>query len=97
MEVRAAATRIAAPSEIDVQESVDAIGTVYTAPAPVASRLRGGRPTGAAGGRARPAVARPAALPRHLEYRYIRSDLRRLIITASALLLLMLVLLLIVD
>jgi len=97
MEVRAASTRIATSPEVDVPESVDAIGTVYTAPPPVAARPRGGRPTGAARGRARPAVARPAPLPRHLEYRYIRSDLRRLIITASALLLLMLVLLLIVE
>lgn len=41
--------------------------------------------------------ARPAALTRAEEYRFIRSDLRRLLITAGALGLTMLALLLVLD
>lgn len=42
-------------------------------------------------------MARPAVLTREQEYQYIRSDMRRLIITASSLLLLMVLLLLLIE
>jgi len=40
---------------------------------------------------------RPIAIPREQEYRFIRADLRRLVITATALLVFMLLLLALVD
>ena len=43
------------------------------------------------------AVARPIALSRQQEYRFIRSDMRRMILTASALIVLMIVLLFLVE
>ena len=49
------------------------------------------------GGERAQAAARPFALSRSEEYRYIRADLRRLLITAGSLLALMLVLLVVVD
>lgn len=42
-------------------------------------------------------VERPTALTRAEEYRYIRSDLRRLLVTAGVLLLVMLLLLLVIE
>ena len=43
------------------------------------------------------AVARPIALTREEEYRFIRSDLNRLLVTAGALLAFMLVLLVMIE
>jgi len=48
------------------------------------------------GRRARPA-SRPIVLTREEEYRFIRSDLRRLLITSGVLLLLMMVLLVLIE
>jgi len=45
----------------------------------------------------RRAIARPIVLTKEQEYRFIRTDLRRLVITAGSLLVLMLLLLLIVE
>jgi hypothetical protein len=47
--------------------------------------------------RARPNVASVVALPREIEFAYIRSDMRRLLIIAGALLALMLVILFLVE
>ena len=44
-----------------------------------------------------PATAAAVALPRPVEYAYIRADLRRLLIIAAGLLALMLVILLLVN
>lgn len=84
MEVRAAETRIAAPiapTEVEVA-SVEGLPRRSVA----APR---GRTTGA---RVR-AVARPIALTRQEEYRFIRNDMRRMIVTASGLIVLMIALL----
>lgn len=80
----------ASPVRGDAAQS--AIGSGAAVPDPVAvpptrSRVRAQtRPT-----------ARPAALSRAEEYRFIRSDLRRLLITAGTLGVLMLALLLVLD
>jgi hypothetical protein len=47
--------------------------------------------------RTRPGVSTVVALPREVEYAYIRSDMRRLLIIAGALLALMLVILILVE
>lgn len=57
---------------------------------------RAAQPPAAVGGRNRPAV-RQIFLTRQQEYAFIRSDIRRLIITAGALFVLMIVLLFILD
>ena len=59
-----------------------------------ASGATGGRPSTRARNRA---VARPLALTRSEEYRYIRADLQRLLVTAGALLVIMVVLLYIFE
>ena len=58
---------------------------------------RGARPGDHRRTTARPAASRPAALSREEEYRHIRGDMNRLLVTAGGLLMLMLVLLIIFD
>ena len=92
-QVRAAEARSrVAPAAPVVAEAVTTpveveVGAGVAAPA----RSRGSAPV-----RSR-ATARPIVLTRAEEYRYIRSDLRRLLITAGAILLVMLVLLVIFE
>lgn len=66
---------------------------------PAARGSGAGAGTGRAGTNRAPGrvVARPVALPRVEEYRYIRDDLRRLLFTAGSLLVLMLVLLVAIE
>jgi hypothetical protein len=89
MEARATAVPIA-PVADDEDEIV--VETVEREP-----RRGSARPADRARGRARPVVARPAALSREEEYRYIRGDLNRLLVTAGALFVLMMVLLVVVE
>jgi len=88
MEVRAAETRIAAPI-VPTEGEIGPVDSIAGRPT-AASRAR---PTGT---RVR-AVARPIALTRQQEYRFIRNDMRRMILTASALILLMIALLFVVE
>ncbi|MBX3069995.1 MAG: hypothetical protein KF883_05860 [Thermomicrobiales bacterium] len=83
-EVRAAETRA------DVQEAIET-GTLETAPAQTTARAR------ARQRKTQQPVQRVAHLSREQEYGYIRSDFRRLLITASTLLVLMLVVLFAVE
>lgn len=89
MQARAEATRaaqVAARSgDLAVPPSRAETPTVGTA-----------RPREATRSRAR-VVARPVALSRAEEYRYIRADLNRLLITAGGLLVLMIALLFVVE
>ena len=96
MERRAAETRVAAPPVVEATTE-----EVATATAPVRGTARSvagasARTRGAAPTRAR-ASARPMALTREQEYRFIRNDLNRLLITAGSLLLLMIVLLFLIE
>ncbi len=87
MEARARVAPVGEPVAIEVPEVVEAPGEAVVArrraPATGRSRQR--------------AVARPIVLTRDEEYRFIRSDLNRLLITASALLLVMVVLLVAIE
>ena len=87
MEARARAAPVEDAVMIDVPEVVESPPEppVATRPAPAGARSR------------QRAMARPIVLTREEEYRYIRGDLHRLLITAAALLLLMLALLLVID
>lgn len=60
-------------------------------------RTRTGTRVRASAAPVRPVAPRAAPLPRHQEYRYIRADLRRLLVTAAALFLGMLLLLVLVE
>jgi hypothetical protein len=86
MEIREAETRagtadIIASRDVAVVGAAD--GAVSTARRPVAAAKR--------------AIARPIVLTKEQEYRFIRSDLRRLATTAGALFVVMIVLLFVVD
>lgn len=70
--------------------------TAASAPAIVPSTVTATRPRRETVSRRR-LEARPLAIPREQEYRFIRADLRRLLATASVLLVVMLLLLLLVD
>ena len=83
-EVRASETRA------DVQQAI-ATGTLQTEQAPATARIR------ARQRKSQQPVQRVAHLSRPQEYAYIRSDFRRLLITASALLVLLLVVLFVVE
>lgn len=86
MEVRAAETRTPDVEPVAVSEYVDVGGA-----APADSLPRRAATAG------RRVIARPMVLTKEQEYRFIRSDLRRLGITAVALFVLMIVLLFIVE
>ncbi|MBA3337693.1 MAG: hypothetical protein H0T49_09035 [Chloroflexia bacterium] len=93
MEIRAQAT-VAAPTRThpDLEEAMGedlAVSTPRTVRAP---RLNNATPI-----RRPKASARPAVVSREQELRFIRMDLRRLVITAGVLLLLMILLLLFLD
>jgi hypothetical protein len=81
MEARAAATPIAVSSA----ETIDQV-----AAAPMAGRRRGPAAS-------RAPVVRAKVLTHGEEYAYIRADMRRLIVIASALFVLMVVLLFVID
>ena len=86
-EVRLAETNAPSPVDLTVAlEQEDLVPAGATAPV-IASRRVNRR------------QSQPIAyvLPREVEYAYIRSDLRRLILTAGALLAMMIVLLLVLD
>ncbi len=85
-----------ARAAVKVVEPVVADDAPAVRPAIVASRPEA-PPARPSGRRPSRAVARPIALNRADEYRFIRADLNRLLITASALLLLMLALLFVVG
>ena len=84
MEARAAATPLVPAAGPDAF-APDATGPIETA-----------RPRDPASRRPRP-VARATTLTRAEEYGYIRSDLNRLLVTATALLALMIVLLVVLE
>lgn len=94
MERRAAETRSVAPSESVAADVVPA-APVERPASPARSRgasaSRSGGPT-----RAR-AIARPIVLTREEEYRHIRADMNRLLITAGSLFVLMIVLLFVIE
>lgn len=86
-EVRLAESSVPAPVDLTaVLEQDDLVRSSETAPAIAKSRVtrRQNQPV-------------TYVLPRNVEYAYIRSDLRRLIITAGAMLVVMFVLLFILD
>lgn len=83
-EIRAAAARTAQSAS---GLAVEPTGAVVS---PGSARSRGER----SGGRV---AARPAALSRDEEYRFIQADLRRMLVTAGSLLAVMLVLLVLID
>ncbi len=86
-EIRAAAARAAQTAPTLGAEA----GGAAVAPAsPRTARTT----TGRSGGRV---FARPVALSREEEYRFIRSDLRRMVLTAGSLLAVMLVLLVLIE
>jgi hypothetical protein len=86
-EVRLAESSVPAPIDMTVALDQEELArTADTAPAVAKSRAN-----------RRQAQAVTYVLPRDVEYGYIRSDLRRLIITASALLIVMFVLLFLLD
>ncbi len=88
MEARAVDVKVVEPAA--AHETTEVRSTVVAPRAdPQPARPSGRRPSRA--------VARPIALNRDDEYRFIRADLNRLLITASALLLVMVVLLFVVD
>ncbi|MGH2535672.1 MAG: hypothetical protein ACRDJW_25750 [Thermomicrobiales bacterium] len=87
MEVRAAATRSRELSKSDATEALDTPTAVASAGAVLAAGSRRAR---------RPSV-RARVMNREDEYRYIRDDMIRLVLTASVLLVLMLVVLFIVE
>ena len=87
MEVRAAATRVAEPV---APPAADAAPVTTTEPRTTRPRAASGRTTARV-------VARPVAISRDEEYRYIRSDLNRLLVTAGSLLVLMIVLLVLIE
>ena len=90
MEVRAAETRVVpAPPPTAAEPDAVEVGSVTRRPVTTAR----GR---TAGTRIR-AVARPITLTREQEYRFIRGDMRRLLMTASALVVLMIVLLFLIE
>ena len=89
MEVRAAATRVVEPVAPPAPDAPS-----VTATAPRTTRARTASGSGQATARA---VARPVAISRDEEYRYIRSDLKRLLVTAGSLLVLMIVLLVLIE
>jgi hypothetical protein len=89
MEARAVAPPPAPVAEAEDVVVVDATERAVVRRAPSRTRER-------ERGRQRP-VARPVALTRDEEYRYIRDDLYRLLITAGALVVVMLVLLVVVE
>ena len=70
-----------------MDELDDVIESASTAPSRVATRSK----------RTPIAASRVSALPRSVEYAYIRSDLQRLLVIASGLLALMLVMLVVVN
>ncbi len=94
MEVRSAAA--AAPAQVAEEPSVQLLDQEMEAPPARVSRR-----TPAVERRSRPgavrATARPMVLSREQEYRYIRKDLQRLLITAGVLLVVMIVLLLVLE
>jgi hypothetical protein len=86
-EVRLAESSVPAPIDMTVTlDQEELVRSTDTAPAIAKSRVS-----------RRQAQAATFVLPRDVEYAYIRSDLRRLIITAGALLVLMFALLFILD
>ena len=88
MEVRASETRtVVAPVVVDDEAAT--VGTLTRRPVS-AARARAGA------ARIR-AVARPVVVSREQEYRYIRNDMRRMVLTASGLLVLMIALLFLVE
>jgi len=87
MERRAAESRVVAPAAAPSDASAT---LVDERPAP-ANRVRGTSQP-----RAR-AAARPVVLTREQEYRYIRADLNRLLVTAGSLLVVMIVLLFLIE
>ena len=92
MEIRAAAT--ISPDFVEVGGASPEVIGASAAPSLPATGARAARR--AAVGRAK-AVVRPAVLSRAEEYRHIRADLRRLLITAGSLLAVMVILLIILE
>ena len=92
MEIRAAAT--VAPDFVEVGGTLPESSPRNGAPAIPGTAARAARRTAA--GRAK-AVVRPPVLTRAQEYRHIRADLRRLLITAGSLLVVMVILLVILE
>lgn len=86
MEVRAAETLAPEP---DMMVAADAIGAGGAAAATLQPRR--------AASMSRRVIARPIVLSKEQEYRFIRSDMRRLVITAGVLFVLMIVLLFVVE
>jgi len=88
MERRAAESRVVAPPATAPSEAT--APTVDQRP-PTATRVRGTS-------QPRPrATARPIVLTRDQEYRFIRADMNRLLVTAGSLLLLMIALLFLIE
>ncbi|HET9659392.1 MAG TPA: hypothetical protein VFP05_03615 [Thermomicrobiales bacterium] len=86
-EVRLAESSSPAPVDLTVAlEQDEIVPAATTAPAQASRRVNRGK-----------SQAATYVLPRDVEYAYIRSDLRRLILTAAALLVLMFVLLFVLD
>lgn len=86
-EVRLAESSAPAPLDLTVAlEQDELVPTGATAPVQASRRVNRSK-----------TQAVTYVLPRNVEYAYIRSDLRRLIITAGALLVLMFVLLFVLD
>ena len=94
MERRAAETRSVAPAVSVASEAVSA-PPVERPASPARSR----GPSSARGGSASRSrvVARPIVLTREEEYRHIRADMNRLLITAGSLFVLMIVLLFVIE
>lgn len=84
MQVRAAESRLPDEQTASVAVADAAGGTVVSLPRRVAAATKRG-------------IARPIVLSREQEFRFIRSDLRRLVITAGSLFVLMIALLFFVD
>jgi hypothetical protein len=91
--MEARATAVPTAPVVDAEDEI----VVETVEREARPRRGSARPADRARGRARGVVARPAALSREEEYRYIRGDLNRLLVTAGALLVLMMVLLVVVE
>ncbi|MGH2559319.1 MAG: hypothetical protein ACRDJH_09660 [Thermomicrobiales bacterium] len=87
MEVRAAATKSRELSTDDATEALDVPTAIASAGAVLAAGSR----------RARRPSARAMVMKRDDEYRYIREDMVRLVLTASVLLVLMLTVLFVVE
>ena len=85
LEIRAAESNVPAP--LDLTVALDQEEIIGEAPFTVAGRRTSRRVV----------QATSYVLPRDVEYAYIRSDLKRLLLTAGALLALMLILLFIID